>query len=71
MSRLYNSPSNFILYAIEDSGNENVVYVINKDGTLKGTNRVIDVIKLCKERKIFHDIIIVMKHHDILLNRTN
>ena len=25
-----------VFYAIEDSGNEPVVYIINKDGTLKG-----------------------------------
>ena len=48
VSRRYNSPSNFLLYAIEDSGNENVVYAINIDGTLKGTNREIDVMKLCE-----------------------
>ena len=27
-----------VFYSIEDSGNENVVYVINKNGTLKGLN---------------------------------
>ena len=48
-SRRYNSPSNYLLYSIEDSGNENVVYAINIDGALKGTNREIDVIILCEE----------------------
>ena len=28
-----------VFYSIEDSQNENVVYVINKNGTLKGLNR--------------------------------
>ena len=28
-----------VFYSIEDSQNENVVYVINKNGTLKGMNK--------------------------------
>ena len=46
VSRRYNSPSNYLLYSIEDSGNENVAYVINIDGTLKGTNKGNNVIKI-------------------------
>ena len=41
-SRSYNSRSNFLLYSIEDSENENAVYAINIDGTLKGAHREID-----------------------------
>ena len=29
-----------VFYAIEDSGNEPVVYIINKDGTLKGRSAI-------------------------------
>ena len=52
-SRRYNLPSNSLFYAIEDSGNENVVYVINIDGTLKGKGREFDLIKLCEESKLY------------------
>ena len=52
MSRRYNTSPDFLFYSIkdskyssEDSRNENVVYAINKDGTLKGRNTKFDLSK--------------------------
>ena len=77
MSRRYNTSPDFLFYSIkdskyssEDSRNENVVYAINKDGTLKGRNTKFDLSKI-RAHKIQMILFLYLNNFVIFPNRAN